>query len=596
MMFWKSVVGKLWVTLVLLFLFVFSILLILLLQFYHNYHWEQAEKGMIKNNQVIIDVLEKYNFSKESMDIAFLSNVDHLQSFVILDDEIFYSTLDSLDQLAVIDYLLADDELSKTLTGQKDTVRQMNLPTLLGFDSETQGTIVGSAVVIDGKSGAVFSFQPLELMDQSTKAIMKYVLIAAIIGLVLITVFAFFLLSRLTKPLRTMRDMAGAISKGEFGQKIPIRSYDEIGDLARSFNNMAEQTSFHISALQQEKENLSNILASMTGGVITFNRDGEIMLSNEPADTFIRYCYYDDFEAVTMEGRSSQIPGVLAQLFERVKETELVQRCEVSLQGHDWYVSMSPLYHGRNIRGAVAVIHETTEEKHLERLRKDFIANVSHELRTPIVMLQGYSEAIIDGVVESEAEKKEMVQIIYDESLRIGRLVNDLLDLARMESGKVSLNRESVVIGPYLQRIATKFQGLAKDKQIEIEVVFDEKEAEVFFDPDRIEQVFTNLIDNGLRHMPHGGKLAIVQQTVDKGTNFLVKDSGTGISDEELPFIFERFYKVDKARTRGHTKGTGLGLTIAKNIIEAHGGEISVSSKFGEGTTFVFFLPKVDKL
>ncbi|MDF2859513.1 MAG: histidine kinase, partial [Neobacillus sp.] len=251
----------------------------------------------------------------------------------------------------------------------------------------------------------------------------------------------------------------------------------------------------------------------------------------------------------------------------------------------------SPLYSNRFIRGAVAVIRDMTEERQLEKMRKDFIANVSHELRTPISMLQGYSEAIVDDIAESQEEKKEMAKVIYDESLRMGRLVNELLDLARMEAGHIQLMIEDVNLSSFLNRIVHKFQGLARENDIHLGVEIENDIPDISFDPDRIEQVLTNLIDNAIRHTPEGGSVKLTGSMDEIGVRVEVSDSGSGIPEEDLPFVFERFYKADKARTRGRT-GTGLGLAIAKNIIDAHRGHISVQSKIGQGTTFSFLLPR----
>ena len=185
-----------------------------------------------------------------------------------------------------------------------------------------------------------------------------------------------------------------------------------------------------------------------------------------------------------------------------------------------------------------------------------------------------------------------MAKVIYDESLRMGRLVNELLDLARMESGYLSLNYETVCIENYLLRIVSKFFGLAKEKDITLSAQFDKGDIEWSIDPDRIEQVLTNLIDNSIRHTPPGGHVTVIQYiSLDNRLVIQVKDSGTGIAPEDLPFVFERFYKADKARTRGQS-GTGLGLAIVNHIVKAHKGEISVVSALGEGTTFTCKIPQ----
>ena len=349
---------------------------------------------------------------------------------------------------------------------------------------------------------------------------------------------------------------------------------------------MGRQLKFHINALSQEKEQLSSILSSMADGVITFNRDGTILITNPPADRFLQHWYYEQSE----EGEEA-IPTTVRELLQSVVVTEMEQTDELSLQGRSYVVIVSPLYNNNTIRGAVAVVRDMTEERRLDKLRKDFIANVSHELRTPISMLQGYSEAIVDDIAGSEEEKKEIARIIYDESLRMGRLVNDLLDLARMEAGHITLNKDVIGVVPFTERVTNKFIGLAKEKKVSIYFESDVGlNKEISIDPDRIEQVLTNLIDNALRHTPTGGEVTVSLKEKKGGFLFHVRDTGSGIPEEDLPFVFERFYKADKARTRGKS-GTGLGLAIAKNIIESHKGHIQVQSKVDQGTTFTFFLP-----
>ena len=208
------------------------------------------------------------------------------------------------------------------------------------------------------------------------------------------------------------------------------------------------------------------------------------------------------------------------ELFELAVSTEKEQIGEVHFQGRFWVMIISPLYSHQNIRGAVAVVRDMTEERKLDKMRSDFIANVSHELRTPIAMMQGYSEAIVDDIAQTEEEKKEMAKVIYDESLRMGRLVNELLDLARMESGHFNLSIEEIEIQPFLHRINRKFQGLAKDKKITL--LFNRENDEEFFefDPDRIEQVLTNLIDNAIRHTPEGGSVTIIERSDERGISY----------------------------------------------------------------------------
>ncbi|HZG73638.1 MAG TPA: ATP-binding protein, partial [Chondromyces sp.] len=438
----------------------------------------------------------------------------------------------------------------------------------------------------EGESGAVIIYQSLEEIRETTQQTTKLILLAAGIAIVLTTIFAFFLSTRITAPLLKMKEAANEVAKGKFDLKVPILSTDEIGELAKSFNQMAKQLKYNINALSQEKEQLSSILSSMADGVITIGSDGAILITNPPAERFLQNWQYE--KGGKDSGESA--PKLVENLFKAVAETEKEQIGEISVQGRSYVIIVSPLYNAKHIRGAVAVVRDMTEERRLDKLRIDFIANVSHELRTPIAMLQGYSEAIVDDIAASEEEKKEIAKIIYDESLRMGRLVNELLDLARMEAGHIVLNVEKVDVTAFMQRVTNKFQALAKEKEIDLLLEVEENAGIAELDPDRVEQVMTNLIDNALRHTSEGGMVKVTHKKTNSGNEIYVQDTGEGISEEDLPFVFERFYKADKARTR-RKSGTGLGLAIAKNIVEAHKGYIKVQSKFGEGTTFSIFLP-----
>jgi two-component system sensor histidine kinase ResE len=241
------------------------------------------------------------------------------------------------------------------------------------------------------------------------------------------------------------------------------------------------------------------------------------------------------------------------------------------------------------MRGTLAVLRDVTEEHRLDRLRKDFVANVSHELRTPLSMMQGYAEALLDDISDDPTQRRELTEIIYDETLRMKRLVNDLLNLAQLESGQFQMNRQLVDFAQIMRRIGRKFQALAQDFGVVFELDAPKEELYMFADADRIEQVFTNLLDNAFRHTPEGS-ITFAADIRNRHAYVRVADTGAGISEEDLPFIFERFYKADKARTRSRS-GTGLGLAIARHIVVEHGGDMLVESKIGVGTTFTVVLP-----
>ncbi|WP_210365575.1 ATP-binding protein [Bacillus sp. REN3] len=592
MMFWRSVVGKLWVTILLLVSFVLFILTVMLLEFFENYHINERRNGLTNTAEKIARVLEDHPGKERELglEIAWEMVDDDSRVTVILDNDTYFYSPGTEEAINIpISYFRSSKELEDVFTKRKEVSAISSLPEFAGAGDDARYLMIGVPLQQYNKeNGAVFIYQSLEVMEKTTRLTTKFILLAAGVAIVLTTIFAFFLSTRITAPLRKMREAAFEVARGKFDTKVPILTNDEIGELATAFNQMGRQLKFNMNALSQEKEQLTSILSSMADGVITFSRDGTILITNPPAELFLRYWFY---EQGLGNDNTDAVPSEVMELFQLAVNTEKEQIGEISAQGRTWVIIVSPLYNKRFIRGAVAVVRDMTEERKMDKLREDFIANVSHELRTPISMMQGYSEAIVDDIAQTDDEKKEMAKVIYDESLRMGRLVNELLDLARMEAGHILLSVESVELEPYLNRVIRKFQGLAKEKEIELSVNLDTEEQFFRFDPDRIEQVLTNLVDNAMRHVPESASILITARTDERGLHIEVSDQGPGIPEEDLPFLFERFYKADKSRTRGRS-GTGLGLAIAKNIIDAHRGNISVKSKLGQGTTFSFFIPR----
>lgn len=588
-MFWRSVVGKLWFTILLLVAFVLFILTVLLLEFFENFHVIDAQKDMNGLATKVVKVMDDFEDPSLAQSIAW-EIADPSTKIMIVkgDDSVSYSPNSELANIP-LSFIKSDAVLSNVFEERKAVHKTTYIPNIQNPNASSEMIIVGIPFQDEGNgNGAVFVYQSLLLVENATKQTTNIILLGAGIAIVLTTVFAFFLSTRITSPLIKMREAAFEVAKGEFNTKVPILTHDEIGELAMAFNRMGRQLKFHINALRQEKEQLSGILRSMADGVITISRNGEILVSNPPAERFLQAWYYE--QGIDSE-HHEVLPREVHDLFQQVVSLEKEQVTEITIQGRSWGIVITPLYDQAYVRGAVAVIRDMTEERRLDKLREDFIANVSHELRTPISMLQGYSEAIVDGIAGTKEEQQEIAKVIYDESLRMGRLVNELLDLARMEAGHIQLNKDVVEISPYMNRIVRKFQGLVKEKNLTIRTEFSNENDRCEMDPDRIEQVLTNLIDNAIRHSNENGSVSIKVNSHDNGIKVDIKDSGSGIPETDLPFVFERFYKADKARTRGKA-GTGLGLAIAKNIIEAHEGHISVHSKINEGTTFSFYIPR----
>lgn len=600
-MVWNSVVGKLWITIIGLVAVVLALLSLLLVQFLDRYYFQENSDNL-KQLAVKMATLVEENPDNEHVQTAREMVGANQINMIVLGVQQVKPAVEAEGVPNISPSVLIENpSLQVAREGEVGVVRDRFPVREPSSDKEVMMDILAVSVPLNmenRETGTVILYQTLEELSATTKETTKYILYAAVIAIFLTTIFAFFLSTRITNPLRQMKKAADSFSRGDFSTEIPIRSSDEIGDLADTFNHMARQLDDVIHALSREKEQLFSVLRSMVDGVITVDNSGIINIANPPAEEMLKALNFEH-SGLEWSGAESviglKLPEPLASFSRAVMEQEHESVTDITSQGRTWSVVMAPLYDRNQVRGAVAVLRDMTKERQLDKLRKDFVSNVSHELRTPLVMLQGYSEAIIDDIATDPEETKELVQIIYDESVRMSRLVNDLLDLGRMESGFIELNKELVQLAPLVEKMVRKFSVRGKERNVSIVPETELATDDLYqLDMDRMEQVFTNLIDNALRHTEPGGKVTLYLALREQGLYIEIRDTGSGIPEEDLPFVFERFYKADKARTRGRA-GTGLGLAIVKQIVQAHGGQITVRSKLGEGTTFSIHIPRDDR-
>ncbi|MCP2036387.1 two-component system sensor histidine kinase ResE [Planomicrobium sp. HSC-17F08] len=585
---WNSVVGKLWITILLLVSFVLFIVTVLLLEFLGNYHSEAVEETLTKEADTIASIFNDHG--KVNISLTVIDDILGPETNAVIAEaphESTYYIHNGINGEKMREEILNEPDFQKVFETDETVMKEMLLPSLTEENALESYIVLASPLqTVEQEHGTVFIYQSLEVMDRTAERTTNIVFLSAFIAFILTTFFAFFLSTRITSPLRKMREGAFELAKGNFDTKVRATSSDEIGQLATAFNQMGRQLKHHVEVINQEKEQLSSILTSMADAVITFNQDGTILLSNPPAEKLLQ-------QWLMKRGveKGEPLPSEMIHMLEHVLDYEDEIQEELEMEGAYYAITFSPLYSGESVRGAVAVLHNMTEQHRLEKLREDFIANVSHELRTPIAMLQGYSEALLDDVGTTEEEGREMTKIIYEESQRMGRLVTDLLNLARMESGYMRLYKELVQFNEVIERMSLKFSQAAKESGIQLSFATELDDwAAAEIDEDRIEQVMTNLIDNALRHTPAGGQVVVKVEQQQGYAKVSVNDTGVGIPEEDLQYVFERFYKADKARTLGKS-GTGLGLAIASNIINAHDGKIYAESKVGEGTSFIFLLP-----
>lgn len=452
------------------------------------------------------------------------------------------------------------------------------------------------AVVISTLGLFLIHYIDIEFAEKPDQ-IKRLFALTSLIGFLLTTFFAFFLMFKITQPLRQLKRATHYITMGDYRSRVHIRSYDEIGELAEAFNTMADKLLATIGDLEYEKERVESILRSMSDAVITFDSKGKIVACNPHGQSLFHHWGADRTQPVIGKPvLQPWMPEALSGLFTavRTQNKELTTKIEIASQ--TWSVVMNPLYTVEHPQGVVAVLRDVSEETRLDKLRNDFVANVSHELRTPLSLVQGYSEALLDQIETSAEQRQDLVHVIHDESLRMGRLVHDLLDLAQLQAGHVQLHPMEVHVVPLLQRVVRKFTAVAKEDHIGLHLAQTPTEVRLAqADEQRIEQIFTNLVDNAIRHSRAGQHVTI--RLFDEGERIRIDvcDEGEGIATHDLPYVFERFYKADRARKRQphaiETGGTGLGLSIVKQLVEAHGGTITVHSTIGQGATFVVVFP-----
>ena len=404
-------------------------------------------------------------------------------------------------------------------------------------------------------------------------------------------VFLSYLLTRLSaRSLHAVAAIAARIGQGELGTRIPVEKGSEVGELARVLNEMALRTEEQLGRISAEKNRLDTILRGMGEGIMVSDPQGFITLVN-PAFKVL-FALKNEVEGKQLIDISRHpalhhsFREVIASRQERVEELLLRSPQERTVLTH-WV----PLLENDTLQGVVAVFHDISDIRHLEKMRRDFVANVSHELRTPVTVIKGYAETLLSGVLESNSEQAaRFVAIIYSHADRLGALIGDLLTLSQLESGTLVMESRSLLLSDVVARVRALLEQKAEERGVTIGIAGLADSPAVLADPGRLEQVLVNLLDNAIKYTPSGGLVTIAAQAESEEVRIVVKDTGMGIPPGDLPRIFERFYRVDSARSR-EEGGTGLGLAIVKHIVQLMGGSVSAESS-GKGSSFYVTLKR----
>jgi two-component system phosphate regulon sensor histidine kinase PhoR len=439
--------------------------------------------------------------------------------------------------------------------------------------------------------GIVRLAMPLSAVAIFESGSQRIVVLSLFLAFLLSLGFTYFMAIIISHPLEEMAGIARAMAAGDFSRKPSVRSRDEVGDLARAITHMSDQIKEKIDDIQQEKAKLDAVIMHMFEGIMVVDEKGVVQLMNPSLrKAFLIDTPVHGRRAVEVV-RNSVLSDMLSDLLtgkERIISHELVitfpDERVIQVNG----VAISTL---NKIEGAVLVFHDITELRRLEKVRQDFVANVSHELRTPVASIKGYAETLLSGAMEDKQALKEFLGTIHENSDRLVNLINDLLDLARIESGRMKIVPVAMEAVSVVQRCLNILEKTIQDKKLSVTMDLPGDLTKVLADEPRFSQVVLNLLDNAVKYTSEGGSISVKAVSQDKNVRFDVIDTGIGIPEEDLPRIFERFYRVDKARSRD-LGGTGLGLSIVKHIVLAHGGEVWAISQLGRGTTFSFTIPR----
>lgn len=440
--------------------------------------------------------------------------------------------------------------------------------------------------------GAIRTSLSLTVVDEALSRL--WVSLSIVLGVMfLISGIASAMLARsIMRPIDNIMDATHRLREKDYSSRVNAPSKGEFGDLSLSINALAASLQKQMKDIEENEHQLTSIISNMVSGVMLVNEEGRIVLLNSAMERFL----------------SQHKDNIIGQPYEKIGErfalsphiqAVLENSRKVHEEVHSYFpeerimdAHLAPYYgQGWQQKGVIVVLHDITNIKRLEKMRSDFVANVSHELKTPVTSVSGFSETLLSGEVTDEATKRQFLQIIYDESQRLDRLISDLLHLSKIEKQEMPLDLETVDMTDLVHEVAKTLQNSVENKKTHLTLPEASREIYLQGDQDRIRQIILNLLGNAINYTADGGNVDISLKENINTVRLIVQDDGIGIPEESLPRIFERFYRVDKARAR-HSGGTGLGLAIVKHLIESHHGEIEIESREGEGTKITVILPK----
>ena len=495
------------------------------------------------------------------------------------------SAVGSLDEALITRALSGETAESDGVSGnQSIRVKNMTFP-IVNYEGNTTGVLYMRTDLTE----------IYDTLGQSMKIFLQAMLVALIV-----TVFLGVLISRsITRPINQLTRSTEAMSRGDFKEMVKVQSDDEIGRLGAAFNQMAEQLDKTMVEISDEKNKLELVLKTMADGLIAVDYSGRIIQINSAALDMLELTE----EYALNRSYDPLIRGICPALTLGSLRAQTLEMDGANLSGNESFEHNGKVYFARyetldRTRSSevnlVVVLQDITERQKLESMQKDFVANVSHELNTPLTTIKSYTETMLDSrdVLEQEDLVRQFLTVIDSEADRMSRLVKDLLQLSRLESQRETWHKSVQNVTDIVESVIRKNQINARNKNQQLNSLFDPAaDLPAYVDPDKIEQVLLNILSNAVKYTEAGGRIDVDALKRGDYIYISVRDNGIGIAEKEMSRLFERFYRVDKARSRSMGSGTGLGLSIAKQIVEEHEGTINIESKEGKGTTVTIRLP-----
>lgn len=528
-------------------------------------------------------------YTDRSLQLEELS--DARVTFILKDGRVIGDS--ESDPLTMDNHAYREEMLQAVKEGRGSTIRRS--------DTLQQDMLYVALPVKAGENfdGFVRLSVSLKEVDQGVKQGWTVMGIGLLVLFLIAALVSYRVAQGLTSPLEKITRVARRISRLEYDARVKIHRKDEIGQLAQAINGMADSLQTQLRTIRDNEDLLQSVLNNMTGGIVLVSGAGQIILVNRAAEKML---------------------GINAEVITGKSYRELKQHYELTKLMEEGLGSQADFHEERNVyypvesiiridgvtmmqeeeqepyrRGMLFLLQDVSDIRRLERMRSEFVANVSHELKTPLAAVKGFAETLLGGGVTDEKTSRSFLQIIYDESERLNRLIGDILELSKIESKRIQMDYSPIHLSAFFDTISEMMRTVAEKKRIGLELDVPE---ELFMegDEDKLRQIFMNLLSNAISYTQEGGRVKLTTRekhnngSADDFVEFVVKDSGIGIPKKDLPRIFERFYRVDKARSRG-SGGTGLGLSIVKHLVDLHHGTIKVESELGIGSSFIIELP-----